>query len=81
MKDHINIKDQFGKRLRKVRLDRGITQEKLAEEAGFHRTYAGNIERGLENPTIEAVARLADVLDVPVSALFEFEKVTDEQNS
>jgi len=67
------ITSKFGNRLRELRLDAGLTQEELAEQAGFHRTYAGNIERGLENPTIQAVARLADVLDVPVRTLFEFD--------
>jgi transcriptional regulator with XRE-family HTH domain len=75
----MDVRTKFGKRLRELRLKKNITQEKLATEAGFHRTYAGNIERGLENPTIEAVARLADVLEVPPSAMFDFETVTDEQ--
>lgn len=70
----MEIKEKFGERLREIRLERGLTQEELARKAGFHRTYAGNIERGLENPTIEAVSRIAEVLDVPVKSLFEFEQ-------
>lgn len=70
----MSIKSRFGQRLKEIRLERGLTQEELAESAGFHRTYAGNIERGLENPTIEAVAKMADVLDVPVQTLFQFDE-------
>lgn len=68
------IREAFGKHLRELRLEKGLTQEELAERAGFHRTYAGNIERGLENPTIEAVARLADVLDVPLRNMFDIDQ-------
>ncbi len=64
----------FGERLKKLRMEKGLTQEELARRAGFHRTYAGNIERGLENPTIETVSRMADVLDVPLSEMFDFEE-------
>jgi transcriptional regulator with XRE-family HTH domain len=73
----MNINAKLGNRLREIRKREGLTQEELATKAGFHRTYAGNIERGLENPTIEAVAKLADVLDVPVRTLFEFDDADD----
>jgi transcriptional regulator with XRE-family HTH domain len=54
----------FGQRLREVRLKVGVSQEKLAELAGLHRTYVSTVERGLKNISIVNIARLAAALDV-----------------
>lgn len=70
----MSFPDKFGNRLIELRVQKGWTQEELSKRAGFHRTYVGNIERGLENPTIEAVSQLADALDVSVKTLFDFEE-------
>ncbi len=50
MKEEILIK--FGERVRALRKQRNWSQEKLAEETGFHRTYIGMIERGERNPSL-----------------------------
>ena len=39
----------FGRAVRTLRTARGISQERLAEEVGVHRTYIGDVERGLRN--------------------------------
>lgn len=62
--------------VQRLRLEMGISQEKLAEMAGFHRTYVSQLERRATNPTTDNVQKLADTLSVPVARLFE---VTAEQ--
>ena len=59
----------FGKNVRRVRLDRGLTQEQLAFEAKIDLTYAGRIERGKCNPSLSVMARIARVLSVSLSRL------------
>ncbi len=44
---------RFGERVRKLRLERGLTQEALAARAGLHSTYVGGIERGERNVGLE----------------------------
>jgi transcriptional regulator with XRE-family HTH domain len=60
----------FAIRVRELRTERGLSQEKLAEEAGIHRTYLGGIELGLRNPSLRNVGRIAQALSVSVSDLF-----------
>ena len=59
----------FGRVLAEVRNERKMSQEHLGFEAGYHRTYISLIERGLKNPSIKAVFRLAATLDLPASEL------------
>lgn len=56
--------------LRKIRVSRGISQEVLAVDAGVDRTYVSRVERGLENPTVGVVERLALALSVEIAAFF-----------
>ena len=60
-----------GNRIRDYRCKRKWTQEYLAEQAGFHYTYIGSIERGEKVPTIETVFRICKALDYPMEMLFE----------
>jgi transcriptional regulator with XRE-family HTH domain len=64
-----DIKQRFGDRLRKVRSELGISQERLADLALLHRTYISSVERGQRNVTIETVERLALALSVPMREL------------
>ncbi|MDA1062210.1 MAG: helix-turn-helix transcriptional regulator [Chloroflexi bacterium] len=54
----------FGQRVRALRLDRGWSQEDLAEAAAVHRTYVSSLERGQRNVAIDNIWRLADALGV-----------------
>ena len=56
----------FGKRVREVRRNKGISQEKLAELAGIDRSYMGNIERGEKNITLKKAYEICDALDLDI---------------
>ena len=68
MKSPILIK--FGKRVRQLRDERGISQEKLGELAKVHRTYVGMIERGEKNITLINIEKFAKALKVDTKDLF-----------
>ena len=61
----------FGKHVRKLRLDRGLSQEKLAELADLHRNYVGGVERGERNIAIINIVALAHALRVKPAKLLE----------
>ena len=63
-------RSRFGKRLRQLRLLKGLTQEGLAESAGLHSTYVGGIERGERNVGLDNIIKLARALGEHPSALF-----------
>lgn len=56
--------------LRRLRVKRGLSQEKLAFDASVDRSYVGGLERKQENPTVDLLDRLAKTLSVPLSELF-----------
>lgn len=58
-----------GRRIRKLRTDRRLSQEQLAHLCGVHRTFVGHVERGEVNPTLGTLVALADGLDVHVGDL------------
>ncbi len=60
-----------GKRVYYYRKARGLTQAKLAEKAGLHNTYIGQVERGEKNATLDTIWRISRALKVPVTSLFE----------
>ncbi len=61
---------KVGLNIRRLREERGLTQEQLAGEADIAMRHLGRIERGEANPTVEMVAKLAGVLGVPPGELF-----------
>lgn len=60
-----------GLNVRRLRVERGYSQERLALDAGIDRAYVGRIERGAENVTIARLEAIANVLQVPIAVLFE----------
>lgn len=67
-----NVKLLFGKHLRKLREKQGLTQEELADRAGMHFTYVGQIERGLRNPSLVNLQKLAKALKISGGKLLPF---------
>ncbi len=74
----------FAKNLRKLRLEKKISQEDLADSANLHRTYIGSVERGERNISIDNMERLATALDCTIADLLseeleELEELTDKE--
>jgi transcriptional regulator with XRE-family HTH domain len=66
----MNVRQTIGWNLRRLRVAKGLSQERLALGADIDRSYVGRVERGAENVTVATLEALADVLQVHVSALF-----------
>lgn len=66
------LQKTVGRNLRRVRLDRGYSQEAFADYMGVHRTYMGAVERGERNLTLQTLERIANFLEVdPLDLLRE----------
>jgi len=65
------ISKLIGQRIRNYRTQKNLSQEKLAEAAGCHPTYIGQVERGEKNATLESIEKIASALNIPLSQLFE----------
>ena len=61
---------QLGKRLRARRAELGLTLGQVADRSGISLPYISNLERGRGNPTLEALTKLAEALEVPLSGLW-----------
>ncbi len=64
----------FGNHLRSLRKEAGLSQEEVADRAGIHVTYLSGVERGLRNPSVRNVRRLAQALGMPTRDLFSFDE-------
>ena len=60
---------RFGQKVREKRLERQLSQEKLAELAGLHRTYISMIERAEKNITLLNIEKIARALEITVADL------------
>ena len=67
----LEVAAAFGMRVKKLRKEQNLTQEKLAEAAGLHPTFISNVERGYRVPSLPTVLRLASALDVLPSRLID----------
>jgi transcriptional regulator with XRE-family HTH domain len=67
--DLSDVTVRFGHKLREIRLQRGISQEELAERAGLHRTYVSSVERGERNISLVNIENLARALGVTLAEL------------
>jgi len=66
-----DVRGRLAFNLQKLRRARGLSQESFAHEAGLHRTYISDLERGARNPTIEVVDRLARALQTKLGDLLD----------
>jgi len=65
-----DILPRFGRRVRELRRQRGLSQEKLGFEANLDRTYISGIERGVRNVSLKNISILSDALGVSLEELF-----------
>mgnify|MGYP000151766643 CR=1 FL=1 len=67
----MDIRKKFGKQVRKLRLEKGLSQEALAHEANLDRTYIPSIEKGERNVSITVMEQIANALKVKISVLLD----------
>ena len=65
------VKVAFGCHLRRLRTERGYSQEQFANEAGLDRSYIGGVERGVRNISLVNIAKIAVALNLTIEKLFE----------
>lgn len=73
--ENLNFKKELlslGSKVRYTRESVNLSQEKLAEKIGIHRTYVGMIERGEKNPTFIMLLRFSKALNISVTELVHF---------
>lgn len=68
---NIEYQQVFGKRVRELRKERGLSQVELAAKVGIDRSYMGFLERGERNPSLEVIAKIAEALNVTPDELLK----------
>ena len=66
-----NIQFSFGSHIRKLRTEKGFSQEKFALHIGMDRTYYASVEAGKRNISIINIQKIANGLDISLSKMFE----------
>ncbi|MEQ8441227.1 MAG: helix-turn-helix transcriptional regulator [Alphaproteobacteria bacterium] len=67
----MDIRMRVGKNVQRLRKAKGWSQEELAFECGLHRTYISGVERGIRNPTVTVLEKIATSLEENPKALLE----------
>lgn len=72
------LRSQFAKRLKTLRIEKQLTQGELAEITGLSTSFISSMERGINAASFETLESLAKALDVPVKDLFDFDSYGPE---
>ena len=67
----MDIKLRFGKKVKKFRLSKGLSQEAFADKADLDRTYISSIEKGERNVSLVVIEKIAFALEIEISNLFD----------
>jgi transcriptional regulator with XRE-family HTH domain len=67
----MDIKKKFGKKVKELRLERGLSQEALALQADLDRTYIPSIEKGERNVSITVIEKISKALKISIKNLFD----------
>ena len=70
----MDVRQRIGWNLRRLRAKRDLTHEEFANDAGFDRGYISGVERGVRNPSVLVLARIAAALDADVADLLNRDK-------
>ena len=70
MRTNATLPKSLGKKIQKIRKQKGLTQEELAEKVVVSRAYMGYIEQGRNVPSVEVLEKIARVLKTRLSDLF-----------
>lgn len=63
-----------GKKIKKIRISKGISLSELAEQSGISKSYLSSIERNLkQNPSIQVIGRIAAVLEIDINQIIDFQ--------
>jgi transcriptional regulator with XRE-family HTH domain len=65
----MDAQTRVARNIKRFRKERGFSQEGLAFECGLHRTYISGVERGIRNPTVKVLGKIASALKVDVEQL------------
>ena len=68
----MDVRERLAKNMKRLRKERGWSQEALADEAGLDRTYISGIERKVKNPTVSVVERIAVALNCKMGELLDW---------
>lgn len=67
----MDVRRRLGSNLKKLREEQGFSQEGLADHCGLHRTYISGFERGVRNPTVLILDKIAKALKLPAGTLLD----------
>lgn len=72
---------RVGARIRYLRQQRELSQERLALDAGLNPAFLGHLERGLKSPTVDTLAKIASALGITLSELVDIDADNNENNA
>lgn len=75
----MNVKSALGARIRSLRHKLGYTQEQFAEAVGVAPRHVSRIENGVNSPSVETLAKIAEILQVNIKELFNFPYMESEK--
>lgn len=76
----MDVRQRIGWNLRRLRKEREISQEDFATDSGFDRGYISGVERGVRNPSVLVLERIAAALQIDVSELFDAQQASRYSN-
>ncbi|MBY0226966.1 MAG: helix-turn-helix domain-containing protein [Hyphomicrobium sp.] len=76
----MDVRRRLGLNLKKLREEQGFSQGSFADHCGLHRTYISGIERGVRNPTVVILDKIAKALKVPAGQLLDESRVAAKKS-